>query len=133
MSFSGGRTIRLVYKHEKGTTKLIKTSNDYQVPNNIRQHRILTAIQSSNGLPNFSRNACLMSPRSISERLTMILIRVLSFVPSPFMEQQRRSAKKPTLLLTHLTMKEICFSYLTVLINPRTMPEEGWLSLTLEH
>lgn len=53
--------------------------------------------------PYFSSNAFLMSPRSISERDTMMRISVLSLVPRPLMLLWRRSAKNPTLLLTHLT------------------------------
>lgn len=38
-------------------------------------------------------NSALISPRSISERLTMILINVVSFVPNPFIAAYKRFAK----------------------------------------
>lgn len=64
----------------------------------------LTSIQLSKLLPYFSSKARLMSPKSISDRETMILIKVLSLVPNPAMLSCNLSAKNPTLLFTHLAV-----------------------------
>lgn len=61
-----------------------------------------TLIHDSRALPYLFWKACLMSPKSISERLTTIRIKVLSLVPIPAIESCKRSAKKSTFDFTHL-------------------------------
>lgn len=65
-----------------------------------------TLIHDSRLLPYFAWKASLISPRSISERLTMIRINVLSFVPNPAIASCKRSAKKSTFDLTHLAIEK---------------------------
>lgn len=64
-----------------------------------------TLIHDSKLLPYLFWNASLISPKSISERLTMMRINVLSLVPRPAIDAWRRSAKKSTFDLQHLTGK----------------------------
>lgn len=66
-----------------------------------------TLIHDSKLLPYLFWKASLISPKSISERLTIIRINVLSFVPMPAIELCKRSAKKSTFDLQHLAVNEI--------------------------
>lgn len=65
-----------------------------------------TLIQDSKLFPYLFWKASLISPKSISDLLTMIRIKVLSFVPIPAIELCRRSAKKSTFDLQHLTKEK---------------------------
>lgn len=88
-------------EHADGKHRKPKHTNKRATVHFVIKER--TLIQDSKLLPYFCSKASLMSPKSISDRLTMIRMRVLSFVPIPAIDLYRRSAKKSTFELQHFT------------------------------
>lgn len=87
--------------HNQNESKLVKkqTPKMHLQLSTVKNERlwekkkVLTLIQDSKLFPYLFSKASLISPKSISDRLTIMRIKVLSFVPIPAIELWRRSAK----------------------------------------